>query len=505
MSDRFGLSLSAGRTRISASFHGTMRLVDEHEVSAAPPRISGLDMLPGEFQTRIDITFDLLLKLGFVPVDPTHPARPLYLDALAAHDQAAQAEQDAQPLVPDSLAPHFIRVPFQTTFPITAEMSLRYGLVPPRRNAGATRDHTNGQAASRRDATPPLPSPPGPSASDLPLHLSSNPGPTLVGGKRDHQFPWMPAQKPFLPDRTGGGGSLSSADRDRLSVGPTANSLGPLPTDDFEAFLDFLGDPERRTPPATSDTSAPAHEAAQEALGPSDPSASTTRAAAAITTNAAPTAPNASKVEGIVAVDETATNAKARQPSDSARDATRLAETGLYHSQTTSYGSVMARFIQTDQIGYAGGRNLYAYTGGGSLNNVDPPDSPHIDVPVATKSTSINCTNSFQKSGQVRFRYSEVSGTSVLTTGNAVGSFETKNGYSGTFQTTFDGLFFGTKGVGIAYGSGFSKDLSTFSGSNYNLIATLGPYSISESYDVNSERLVGETDAASTLGLYQSV
>ncbi len=98
MSDRLGLSLSAGETRIPAMFYGTMQLMDEHEVPVAPPRTSGLDMLPGKFQTKIDITSDLLLKLGFVPVDPTHPSYPLYLDALAAHDQAAQAEQDAQSL-----------------------------------------------------------------------------------------------------------------------------------------------------------------------------------------------------------------------------------------------------------------------------------------------------------------------------------------------------------------------------------------------------------------------
>ena len=203
MSDRLGLSLSAGKTRIPASFHGTMRLVDEHEVPAGPQKISGLDMLPGEFQTKIDITFGLLLKLGFVPVDPTHPSYPLYRDALAAHDTAAQAEQDVQPLLPDSLAAHFIRMPFQTTFPLTAEMWLRYGLVPPGPDAGAAQDLNNGQAASRRDAMPPRPSPPGSSAPDLSLHRLADPGAPPVGGKRDHQFPWAPAQKLFLPDRTG--------------------------------------------------------------------------------------------------------------------------------------------------------------------------------------------------------------------------------------------------------------------------------------------------------------
>ena len=251
MSDRLGLFLSADKVRIPARFYGTMRFVDEHEVPAAPPRTSGFDMLPGEFQTKIDITFDLLLKLGFVPVDPAHPSYPLYLDALAAHDQAAQAEQDAQPLVPDSLAAHFIPIPFQTTFPLTPEMWLGYGLVPPGRNAGAAQDRTKGQASSRRNATPP-PSPPGPSVLRLPTHPSASPGATPVGGRRDHQFSWMPAQKPFLPDRTGGGGFSSPAGRDRLPVEPTASNLGPLPTDDFEAFLDFLGDPERRTPSATS-------------------------------------------------------------------------------------------------------------------------------------------------------------------------------------------------------------------------------------------------------------
>ncbi len=333
MSDRLGLSLSAGETRIPASFYGTMRLVDEHEVPAAPPRTSGLDMLPGKFHTKIDVTFDLLLKLGFVPVDPSHPAYPLYLDALDAHDQTAQAEQDVQPLVPDSLAAHFISISPQTAFPLTAEMWLRYGLVPPRRNAGAAQDRAVGQAASGRDATPPLPSPPGPSALDLPRHRLADPGATLADGKRDKQFPWAPAQKLFLPDRTSdSGGFPTSAGRDRLPVGPAANSPGPLPTDDFNAFLDFLGDPDRYAPSATGGMSAQLHEAAQETPGPSGPPAATTGTAAEITTNAVPMASGVPTPDGAVVAHEAATQAKERQASDGARDAIRPVypvETGI--------------------------------------------------------------------------------------------------------------------------------------------------------------------------------
>ncbi len=58
-------------------------------------------------------------------------------------------------------------------------------------------------------------------------------------------------------------------------------------------------------------------------------------------------------------------------------------ETNLYHTQTRSYDPAMGRFIQTDPIGYAGGRNLYAYTGGDPLNKVDPMGTCCDDIIVA--------------------------------------------------------------------------------------------------------------------------
>lgn len=104
-------------------------------------------------------------------------------------------------------------------------------------------------------------------------------------------------------------------------------------------------------------------------------------------------------------------------------------------------------------------------------------------------------------SGQVTFRFSEVNVSALGTSGDAFGAFHTSGGYSGTFHTSFDGVFIGGKGVGVSYGGGSSKSLATFNGVNYNLVATLGPYAISDNYDPNTGEHVGQTDAGSTLGL----
>lgn len=104
-------------------------------------------------------------------------------------------------------------------------------------------------------------------------------------------------------------------------------------------------------------------------------------------------------------------------------------------------------------------------------------------------------------SGEVTFTYAEGNVTALGTSGDAFGTFKTTGGYSGTFHVSFDGLFVGSRGFGTAYGTGTSQSLATFKGVNYNLIATLGPYSISDNFDPISGEHVGQTDAASTLGL----
>ena len=83
MSNRPGLSLRFGDVRIPATFHGTARLLDPSE-TPPPPAPARHDDLPGTFHAELDITFDLLVGLGYRPVDPSHPAYPLYLAANAA-------------------------------------------------------------------------------------------------------------------------------------------------------------------------------------------------------------------------------------------------------------------------------------------------------------------------------------------------------------------------------------------------------------------------------------
>jgi len=106
-----------------------------------------------------------------------------------------------------------------------------------------------------------------------------------------------------------------------------------------------------------------------------------------------------------------------------------------------------------------------------------------------------------KNSGEVTFKFSEGNASALATAGDAVGYFTTSKGYFGVFHTEFEGVFVGVKGFGAAYGGGSSRDLSTFSGRNYNLVGTLGPYSISDNFDPNGGEHVGQTDAVSTIGL----
>ena len=47
-------------------------------------------------------------------------------------------------------------------------------------------------------------------------------------------------------------------------------------------------------------------------------------------------------------------------------------ETGLYYYKNRYYSPTLGRFLQTDPIGYSGGRNLYAYTENDPINTTDP-------------------------------------------------------------------------------------------------------------------------------------
>ena len=172
--------------RIPATFRGTARLLDPAE-PLPPPASPGYDDLPGQFHAKLDITFDLLVGLGYGPVDPSHPAYPRYLAA-----SAASAASEPAPAPPDPAggidrhSPDAIVFPFQTTTEITAAMALEHGLVAPGR-AGSGRG---------RDAAPP-----------------------------------QPVRRGLAPPL------------DQPKAGSGGAALPPI--GDFDAFLDFLGDPEQ--------------------------------------------------------------------------------------------------------------------------------------------------------------------------------------------------------------------------------------------------------------------
>ena len=235
----------------------------------------------------------------------------------------------------------------------------------------------------------------------------------------------------------------------------------------------------------------------------------------------------------------------------------------LYYFKARMYSPQLGRFMQRDPLGYAAGLNLYAYAGGDPVNARDPsglaweciggylyrmdpkptsmPDdalksklaevavSGHYEIPPCVQAPTLvvgaapnpnqggagnggaqgaqdqtGCHPSqsdMANSGIVNIRFSQGSATAGATSGDAFGTFTTTRGYGGIFHTYFDGAFYGAPGFGVAYGTGKSRSLATFNGVNYNVVATLGPYSFSDNFDPDSLRHVGYTDEASTIGL----
>lgn len=102
-------------------------------------------------------------------------------------------------------------------------------------------------------------------------------------------------------------------------------------------------------------------------------------------------------------------------------------------------------------------------------------------------------------SGEVKYDFTEGSISYGLFYSHIEGRFQTSKGYSGRFETSAKGAFFGA-GTGVAEGFGKSQSLATFTGANYNLIGTLGPIDISDNFSTDLSH-VGQTDAAATPGL----
>ena len=66
-------------------------------------------------------------------------------------------------------------------------------------------------------------------------------------------------------------------------------------------------------------------------------------------------------------------------------------ETALYHTATRSYDPNLGRFLQTDPISYAGGRNTYAYTAGNPINATDPGGTvENIEVRAPNRETGLS-------------------------------------------------------------------------------------------------------------------
>ncbi|MCQ8279089.1 hypothetical protein NFI95_11595 [Acetobacteraceae bacterium KSS8] len=150
MSDWLG-SLSSGEVRIPATFQGTARLLDGTE-TPTPPKAARHDDLPGRFEAELDISFALLIGVGYQPVDPSHPAYPLYLAARAEHERAPPAA-----LAP-AINPHdpdMVVMPFETTVTVTEAMALRHGLMAPGR-AGSAGDEADPVRPVRRRPAPPI-------------------------------------------------------------------------------------------------------------------------------------------------------------------------------------------------------------------------------------------------------------------------------------------------------------------------------------------------------------
>ena len=143
-------SLSSGEVRIPATFKGTARLLDGTEMPRSP-RPTRHDDLPGRFEADLDISFALLIGAGYQPVDPSHPAYPLYLAARAEHERGPQAAP-APAMNPHD--PDMVVMPFETTVTVTEAMALRHGLMAPGRAGSAGRSRV---AAPDRNGCAPRP------------------------------------------------------------------------------------------------------------------------------------------------------------------------------------------------------------------------------------------------------------------------------------------------------------------------------------------------------------
>ncbi|MCQ8278698.1 hypothetical protein NFI95_09560 [Acetobacteraceae bacterium KSS8] len=150
MAEQIDMRLGSGTIRLPAEFRGTARLLGPGE-TPSPQRPMRHGDLEGRFEADIELSFSFLLGLGFEPVHPTHPSYPAYLSAV--REEAPPPEPALSAVDPHD--PDLILMPFETVVPLSDEIGLRFGLVPPGHAATRAPAGAHGRPMRRKPIPPP--------------------------------------------------------------------------------------------------------------------------------------------------------------------------------------------------------------------------------------------------------------------------------------------------------------------------------------------------------------